>query len=191
MSTIDAQGVVQRTTRSSQDSRVLCFFRDKTTARPFESALMDCGVSLLRARHGMHAYWLSIASQPGLVIIDARQTNQDVDVLLSRIQTNISLADIPVWVITDEKLPITASEQFTIIPGDILATDLARRVRDLIAKMDRIRQQHVDDYFSLWDDAPATQEFKPKPPHIRTDLAGDSLSLRGKKAALRTSRVGI
>ena len=190
MSSIKAQDIASSIANSARDSRVLCLFHDKTIARPFESALMDCGVSLLRARHGMHAYWLSIASEPVLMIIDARQMNPDILDLLSRVQANTRLADTAVWVIANEDLPITDSEQFAAIPGDILATNLAKRAHHLIVEKDRIQQQRVDEYFSLWDNAPATREFTPKPPYIRSDWTGDSRSKRNTHDSLRRSRVG-
>lgn len=171
--------------------RVLCCFGNHDSARPYENALGESGISLLRARHGMHAYWLAIASNPTLAVIDARQMNLQNDFLLSRIANNEKLSQLPVLVITDESLPFS-SNRITTIGTEVSPTDLVKHVENLIDEVDRKRRQNIDEIFSHWDDAPAEHEFSPDR-IIRTDAAGENVSSRPRQEAApkrQPSRMG-
>lgn len=163
----------------SNSLRVLCCFGNHDSARTFEHALAETGISLLRARHGMHAYWLAIASHPTLIVIDATQMDLQNDFLLSRIANNQKLTHVPVVVITDETLPFESS-RFSTIGTQVAPSDLAKRVEKLIVEVDRQRQQNVDEIFSHWDDVPAEQEFSPDRV-IRTDAAGENVGSRPRQ----------
>ena len=173
----------------SADPRVLCCFADQETARPYESALINCDVSSLRARHGMHAYWLANSSKPRLVIVDARIANRENDFLLNRIQGNEKLAGLRVLVISDADLPATLTKQFVAIPSRIAPAELASRVSGMVDDLDQTNTQNIDDFFSMWDGV-AQNEFQlSESSYIRTDHAGE-VSVRPSQDSVRKSRTG-
>ncbi len=166
--------------QTSLSARVLCCFSDQATARGYEQALMDRGFSLLRARHGMHAYWLAIAAKPDLLIIDAREMDVNRDYLLGRLQQNGKLAKMPILVITHQQCELDPAGEvpLSFVAGDILPSALAARVSDIVREMRRIEHQHVDAFFSdLTGDDSHLSSVSPDTIR-RTDAAGQRISSR-------------
>lgn len=164
----------------TQSPRVLCCFSDQDKARGYEQALINSGFSLLRARHGMHAYWLAIAAKPAVLVIDARDTDIANDYLLGRLQRNNKLARTPMLVITHQEIATDpdVAAPLSLIDGDIVPSMLAARVSDIVAELKHIQQQNVDAFFSdLQDDA---QDISSAPPHAirRADSPQQSAASR-------------
>jgi CheY-like chemotaxis protein len=169
------------------NARVLCCFSDQGTARGYEQALMDSGFSLLRARHGMHAYWLAIAAKPDLLVIDARDMDINKDYLLGRLQQNGKLAKMPILVITHQQSDTNPAEApLLFVAGDILPSALATHVSDIMCEMRRIEHQNVDAFFS---------DLTGEDPHIsnvtadtirRTDAAGQRITSRLRQETQRS-----
>ena len=173
---------------TANNSRILCCFVDQESARPYESALINCGVALLRARDAMHAVSLAISSQPKLAIIEIGGEAAQVDVLLDRIQTSEHLADLRVLLITDHTLPATLSKQFAAVPRRITPADLAARVRMMVTREEQTNVQHVDEFFSMWGDVVEDEFQIDETTILRTDAAGNILSARSVPEATRASR---
>ncbi len=137
----------------SRDARVLCCFADQGLARPYETALAHEGVSLLRARDGMHAYYLATSSRPCLAIVDHRDGNPKTDSLLTRIQSDESLVDMRVFVLTDEESLPSLSGQFVAISSHVSPADVASRVERMIEQLGGLSASSVDDVFSAWGES--------------------------------------
>lgn len=73
---------------------VLCIFEDVETGKKIESAMASQNFAVLRARHGMHAYWLAINSKPDLIITDA--IGSDSSFLLNCLARNSRTSSLPV-----------------------------------------------------------------------------------------------
>lgn len=171
------------------NSKVLCCFADQETARPYESALVNRGVSLLRARNSMHAIWLANSSVPPLAIVDVRSTESDLDLLLTRLQGTKKLSSLRVLVITDEELPESLTGQFVAISGKITPADLAARVWTTLADLDKANAENVDEFFSMLGEVSEDDFRIDESTFIRTDDAGKTISTRSTQDTRRPSRL--
>ena len=169
-----------RSNLSAQNIRVLCCFADQGAARGYEQALTEIGFSLLRARHGMHAYWLAITAKPDLLVVDGRDIDIANDYLLGRLQQNGKLAKTPILVITHQHVETDPDVEapLSLLAGNIVPSDLAARASGIIQELRHIQQQSVDAFFSdLNGDA---QDFSPPSSHgmRRTDSSQHRVTAR-------------
>ncbi len=173
--------------RSDLSARVLCCFADQSTARGYEQALTESGFLLLRARHGMHAYWLAIAAKPDLLVVDAREIDIANDYLLGRLQRNNKLAKTPILVITNQDIATDSDVEapLSLLAGDILPSALAARASDIVRERRHIQQQNVDAFFS--DVNVDAEDFSPSSPHAirRTDSPQQRIASRLRQETQR------
>jgi response regulator RpfG family c-di-GMP phosphodiesterase len=176
-----------RSNMSAQSVRILCCFSDQRTARGYEKALIEGGFSLLRARHGMHAYWLAITAKPDVVVVDARETDIATDYLLGRLQQNSKLAKTPILVITHQLNASAPNVEapLMLLAGDIVPSALAARVGDIVLGLRHIQQKNVDTFFS--DANSDAQVSSPPSPHAirRTDSPQTQVVSRSRQEAQR------
>jgi len=173
--------------RSDLSARVLCCFADQSTARGYEQALTESGFLLLRARHGMHAYWLAIAAKPDLLVVDAREIDIANDYLLGRLQRNNKLAKTPILVITNQDIATDSDVEapLSLLAGDILPSALAARASDIVRERRHIQQQNVDAFFS--DVNVDAQDFSSSSAHAirRTDSPQQRIASRLRQETQR------
>ena len=83
-----------KTPKTLRRGSVLCIFENMETGMRIESAMASEHFAVLRARHGMHAYWLALNSKPDLIITDA--TDAESSFLLDCLARNAKTSVIPV-----------------------------------------------------------------------------------------------
>ncbi len=88
---------------------VLCVFEDAATVAEYEPKIAGVGFTLLRARHGMHGYWLAVTAQPDVIVTDVATHEKDAQYLLGCLARNHKTQNIPVIAIveptSDQKKP--------------------------------------------------------------------------------------
>ena len=128
---------------------VLCIFDDVSLGLHIETQLVDEHFTLLRARHGMHAYWLAINSQPDLIVTDVLGT--EASFMIECLQRNSKTNEIPLLGVVDStqheiaKLPLT--HVTAAIRYDATAAQLREAADRLIAEHDNApAQRSLDDH---------------------------------------------
>ena len=79
----------------------MCIFADRTLVNSLESSFAEHGFSLVRARHGMHGYWLAVTSQPDVIITDTILPSDDSSYLLDCLERNEKTQHIPILAMLD------------------------------------------------------------------------------------------
>lgn len=104
-----------RPTRPKRPARgkILCVFSSAERREEIEPQISEKGYSLLRARPGIHAYWLAITSQPDAIVTDMTDPGPDSDsaYLLDCLHRNKKTIDIPVIAILEST--VQASPEFS------------------------------------------------------------------------------
>lgn len=85
--------------------RVLLVDDDPVVLRSLSSALQKHNLEVIQATSGMQGFWLTLRSQPDVVITDYNMEQGNGPYLLSRIKSTPSVKHIPVIVFTAEALP--------------------------------------------------------------------------------------
>jgi response regulator RpfG family c-di-GMP phosphodiesterase len=80
---------------------ILCVFTNNDTVDAYETELSRRGFTLMRARHGMHGYWLAVNSQPDVIVTDVINPNDESCYLLDCLDRNIKTKHIPVVAIVE------------------------------------------------------------------------------------------
>ncbi len=141
--------------------KVLCIFADPQLVISLEPAVTAEGYTLLRARHGMHGYWMALTALPDLIVTDIPQPEQESNYLLDCLSRNVKTRSIPVIAL------VNASQQRDAIASclrhaslcltkSIAAGDFIKQAADLIAKNSATAAHaesghavsHVDAFFS-------------------------------------------
>lgn len=105
-----SQSTVPKTvpSRPKRPSRgkVLCVFSCKDRMAEIEPQVSKRGYSLLRARPGIHAYWLAITSRPDAILTDMTDPGPDSDsaYLMDCLHRNKKTNDIPVVAILESTI---------------------------------------------------------------------------------------
>ena len=81
--------------------KVLCIFEEASRVRDIETAIIERGFSLLRARHGMHGYWMAITGKPDVIITDINDPELESNYLLECLNRNAKTRGIPVLAMVD------------------------------------------------------------------------------------------
>lgn len=85
--------------------RILLVDDDPVVLRSLSSALQKHNCEVIQATSGMQGFWLTLRSQPDVVITDYNMEQGNGHYLLSRIKSTPSVKHIPVVVFTAEALP--------------------------------------------------------------------------------------
>ena len=119
---------------------VLCIFDDAETGRRIESAMAAENFSILRARHGMHAYWLGLNSKPDLIITDA--VGKESSFLLDCLARNAKTASIPVIGMVDTVQQQVADQPLSglaaVVKVDASSAELRQVADELVESNVRI-----------------------------------------------------
>jgi CheY-like chemotaxis protein len=81
---------------------ILCVFTEDGSVAAYEAALSRRGYTLIRARHGMHGYWLSINARPDVILTDLVKPDDESSYLLDCLARNAKTSHIPVVAIVDQ-----------------------------------------------------------------------------------------
>ena len=81
--------------------KVLCIFADPGLVQSIEPRVVAQGYTLLRARHGMHGYWMAITGRPDVVITDVPAPEQESNYLLGCLSRNAKTSSIPIIAMVD------------------------------------------------------------------------------------------
>lgn len=81
---------------------VLCIFQDSAAASTLEKQFVSKGYTVLRARHGMHGYWLAISSKPNVIITDLIDPTQESDYVIELLHRNHKTRSLPVVALVDD-----------------------------------------------------------------------------------------
>jgi response regulator RpfG family c-di-GMP phosphodiesterase len=100
----DAQPEMKTNMNKSNDSsgklpcrgKVLCIFDERRLVETIEPAVTAEGYTLLRARHGMHGYWMAITGTPDVIITDVPDEEIESNYLLECLNRNAKTREIPV-----------------------------------------------------------------------------------------------
>lgn len=130
--------------------KVMCVFSKEDHSAEIEPGVSARGFTLLRARPGIHAYWLAITSRPDAIITDMDQPGPGTDsaYLLDCLHRNMKTREIPVVVILNAKEQGQAVnsglQHASMCVQDDMATDqLLMRVDQLIdASQDKSREKN-------------------------------------------------
>ena len=79
---------------------VLCVDDDPEVTHALELRLREYDVDVLRAFHGMQAFWLAMTEQPDLIITDLKMPQGHGDYVVECLNRNSETCDIPVIVLT-------------------------------------------------------------------------------------------
>jgi len=134
--------------------RVLCVFSDSDHVAEIEPKVSEKGFSLLRARPGIHGYWLAITSRPDVIITDVPEPGPGTDAsyLLDCLNRNMKTRDIPVVAIIDttqqEKAETSGLGHASLcVQRGVDSEDLLNRVDGLIdssKELQRDKQRRTD-----------------------------------------------
>ncbi len=124
---------------------VLCIFENVETGTRIESAMASEHFAVLRARHGMHAYWLALNSKPDLIITDA--TDAESTFLLDCLARNAKTNVIPVIGLIDpvqEQIADTPLNRFSaavrIDASPVELREVADQLIEVNSHPDEIRE---------------------------------------------------
>lgn len=176
--------------------KVLCVFSNRASHVGVEDEVLHKGFSLLRARPGIHGYWLAITSRPDVVITDVPEPGPDTDsaYLLDCLNRNMKTRDIPVVAILKAKeqgQPLHSGLQHAdlCVASDLTADKLMERVDELIdSTKDKLRSKfrradgghanQVDAVFSEIGSSAATASASPIPllGPVRMPAAGPTMT---------------
>jgi CheY-like chemotaxis protein len=92
----------QEKTSTSGPPRILLVDDNPVALKSLASSLQKYHVEIIQASSGMQGFWLTLRSQPDLVITDYNMQQGSGHYLLSRIKSNPSVQHIPVIVFTGE-----------------------------------------------------------------------------------------
>lgn len=123
----------------------LCYFKSQEFACQFEPALSSNGFTILRARHGMHAYWLATTGNPDIIIIEGNQEDGN-DYVLDRIRSHEKCGRVPVIVLSDQ--PEMAAANVMTVQSHIAPTALASRARGTVQEHREVQRDCIDAVFS-------------------------------------------
>ncbi len=162
--------------------KVLCVFSNPQQGNNIESAFSQRGYSLLRAKPGIHGYWLAITSHPDLIITDVPEPGPRTDsaYLLECLHRNPKTSDIPVIAMmsaSQQSEAVYSGLQFArmCVSDNTPAEQLMERVDSLIDASSRTKRStimrsdsghlhQVDAVFSeLGAPTTAEQEISPLP----------------------------
>jgi CheY-like chemotaxis protein len=90
---------------ASKIPRILLVDDNPVVLKSLVSSLQKYDVEIIQASSGMQGFWLTLRSQPDLIVTDYNMDQGSGHYLLSRIKSNPSVQHIPVIVFTGETLP--------------------------------------------------------------------------------------
>lgn len=122
----------------------LCYFKSQEFACQFEPALSSNGFTILRARHGMHAYWLAITGSPDVLIIEGDEAGDDY--VLDRIRSHEKCGRLPIIVLSDH--PEAVAANVMTVQSQIAPTALASRALGTVQEHHEVQRECVDAVFS-------------------------------------------
>ncbi len=159
-STLDHAGKNQSTPNIPSRGKVLCIFDDATLVRDVESAITAGGYALLRARHGMHGYWMAITGTPDVIVTDVSDPEQESNYLLDCLNRNAKTRRIPVVALVDaghqRNAKVSCLRNATVcVRRDIEMVELLQHVERLVElekespeSVEQPRVRSVDAFFS-------------------------------------------
>ena len=117
--------------------KVLCVFDDAQLVRHLEPAVMAADYTLLRARHGMHGYWVALTGHPEVILTDVTDPTRETDYLLECLKRNPKTRSIPVVALVDAAQQTAAAasclKHVTLCLNKHAAPeDILKRVRGLL-----------------------------------------------------------
>ncbi len=117
--------------------KVLCVFDDSLLVQTLEPAIVASGFTLLRARHGMHGYWMALTGAPELIVTDISDPTHNADYLIECLKRNAKTRSIPVVALihAGQQAAAKASclkEVSLCVTRDISATDLIQKIKLLL-----------------------------------------------------------
>ncbi len=140
----------------------MCIFSDAQLVDRVESSFARKGFTLLRARNGMHGFWLAVTSRPEAIVTDVPQPEMESDYLLDCLRKNPKTQNIPVIVLieaTQQAMP-TAScirRADTCLLKQTSPERISEEVDRCIAPTERpASSTDVNQRFSRFDDYFAT-----------------------------------
>lgn len=130
--------------------KVLCVFSNPDHMVEIEPQVSGRGFSLLRARPGIHAYWLAITSRPDVIITDVDTPGPGTDsaYLLDCLHRNMKTRDVPVVAILNAKeqgeVENSGLQHASLcVHRDMPTDELLARVDGLIdTSQDRMREKY-------------------------------------------------
>ncbi len=117
--------------------KILCVFEDATLVRTLEPAIVAAGFTLLRARHGMHGYWMALTGAPELIVTDVSDPTHDADYLIECLKRNVKTRAIPIVALVHAGQQSAAKasclkEVSLCVMKHISPKDLIGRIRSLL-----------------------------------------------------------
>jgi CheY-like chemotaxis protein len=100
----EGEGPLAEECNRASTPRILIVDDDPIVLKALGSMLQRYDVEVLKAENGMQGFWLSLRSQPQLVITDYNMNQGSGHYLLSRIKSTPSVQHIPVVVFTGESI---------------------------------------------------------------------------------------
>ncbi len=150
----------RRRTRLPGRGRVLCILESAIRIQSIESELASNDYTLLRARHGMHGFWMAINGKPDAIVIEVVNPDLPSNYLLENLHRNVKTRDIPVVALIDARCQIApAASCLKHVALSMSDTTPAEEVVASIAELIQMRTaepaiespahaSEVDAYFS-------------------------------------------
>lgn len=149
---------------------ILCIFKDSMSAISLERQFVSKGYTVLRARHGMHGYWLALSSRPDAVVTDLIDPAQESDYIIELLQRNEKTRRLPLMALVSglqQEAPTTSclSMVDVVLRANTPVEEIIRQLDSLVeanegtqAQVDAQRQTirrtrsgtytRFDDYFA-------------------------------------------
>jgi DNA-binding response OmpR family regulator len=125
--------------RNRRNRTVLCIFDDSSLIQRIEPEIVNRGFALLRARHGMHGFWMAINGQPDVILTDNVDPTQSSDYLLDCLRRHHKTASIPVVTLVSgtrqAAAGVTCLRQASLsLTKSIALPDLVRHIEQLLTR---------------------------------------------------------
>ena len=147
----------------------VCYFPSSEVGCQYEPALAANDFTVLRARHGMHAYWLAMSANPDIIVLEGSERNDQRDYVLDRLGSHEKTSRTPVIILCEDvtNQPIDRDDVAVIKKG-IAPSALIAKANALISKSIQERTDRVDAFFSTLDNA-KTEASRSSSQFVRAD----------------------
>ena len=136
---------ISKSAKLPSRGNVLCIFDDSDFGLHVESMLMQEHFALLRARHGMHAYWLTLNSKPDLIVTDVM--GAEASFLMDCLIRNPETRTIPILGLLDSNQEEVAKAPLNritaVVRHNIDAVQLRTAADELISNFELTRTDKV------------------------------------------------